>query len=210
MNELLSLLHTHWYPLPGEAAHRLMAPYRRTTAEQVSRLPLSPRESAVMILLYTRKDIIHLVLIKRNTYEGVHSAQVSLPGGRQDSTDPSLTFTALRETFEEIGIEVRNENVIGQLSPLYIPPSNFLVTPYLAAIQEEPVFRPDPREVNYLIEIPLLHLLDESLVGETTVSPAQGIRMKVPCFTFENEIVWGATAAILCELKLLLKRVYPQ
>ncbi|MFZ5553273.1 MAG: NUDIX hydrolase [Bacteroidota bacterium] len=205
MENLLKLLKNQLQqPLPGEAAHALMAPYRKASS-LVSAEGKNPRLSAVMMLLYPKNEELFVVLIKRNEYEGTHSAQVSFPGGRKDENDTSLMHTAIRETREEIGVEINESEVLGELSPLYIPPSNFLVTPFIAFKNTIPGFYPDPREVANLLEFPLRLLREESLVKETSVKTGTGLQMKVPYFEINNEIVWGATAAVLSEVKMLMK-----
>jgi 8-oxo-dGTP pyrophosphatase MutT (NUDIX family) len=196
--------------LPGEDAHSIMSPANRPAVQNLSERGIIPRESAVMILIYPRHtekgSSWYMVLIKRNEYEGAHSAQVSFPGGRKDEKDSTPLQTAIRETYEELGIQVPEDNVLGALSRIYIPPSNFIVSPFIAYQLTVPEFIPDRREVNYIIEFPLFNILDEELVKNTQVKISTGFHMKVPYFDIGNEIVWGATAIILSELKELLKK----
>lgn len=190
--------------LPGAKAHGIMAPYRNSSSVKYS-IGKDPKLSAVMILLYPKDEEINVLLIKRNEYEGTHSAQISFPGGRKDDSDLSLLETAIRETREETGVVIKENEVYGELSSLYIPPSNYLVSPFIAVKEKIPEFIPDKREVSYLLDFPLLMLKDNSIVKETTVKTGTGSQLKVPYFDIKNEIVWGATAAILSELKELIK-----
>ena len=155
-------------------------------------------EAAVMVLFYPSKGKTHLVFIKRNEYDGPHSAQVSFPGGAREAGDQSLEETALRETREELGINGKIE-VLGTLSPLHIPVSNFMVYPFVGWMVEIPVFRPDPSEVQYVIEATLSDLLDPSnRDSETLYHHAQPI--EAPFYLVGKEKIWGATAMMLSEV----------
>lgn len=190
-------------PLPGDTAHQKLAPYRRNIVPE----NINPRLSAVMCLIYPDEGVWKCVLIKRNAYNGTHSAQVSFPGGSADKNDLNLIHTAIRETHEEIGVVVESGRVIGQLTPVYIPPSNFLVQPVIGWLPEKPRFVPDPREVNFTIHFDLLSLTDPALQQTESVKMSNGLTMKVPCFLIENEVVWGATAVILSELRDIIQRM---
>ncbi|MFD2600564.1 NUDIX hydrolase [Flavobacterium suzhouense] len=194
--------------LPALTAHAKMAP--------VSRLPTldpeyykdnNPRRSAVMMLFYPKDEKANLVLIKRNAYEGVHSSQISFPGGKAEPEDKDLAATAVRETFEEVGVVPSDIDVIMPFSDIYIPPSNFLVSPYLGISLAEPSFIPNPDEVVEIIELPLDVFLDDSIVIETDLQTSYAQRMSVPAFKVGQHIVWGATAMILSELKETIKSV---
>ena len=119
-------------PLPGEDTQYLMAPVSRLKAEQLPKENYNPKKSAVLVLLFPEDETIKTVLIKRPVYDGVHSGQVAFPGGKFDDIDIELKQTALRETFEEIGVQSAEIEIIGQLTDLYINPSNFLVSPFIA------------------------------------------------------------------------------
>ena len=194
-------------PLPGIEAHQKLAPYRKTPAEAIALSGKNPRLSATLTLLYPSDNQWNIILTKRHDYGGTHSAQVSFPGGKKEDGDIDLMQTAIRETMEETGVELHAEQVLGQLTEVYIPPSNFLVYPFLALVEERPEFHPDPHEVHYLIEFPALDLLNENIIRETTVTTGGGLRMKVPYFDIRGEVVWGATAVILSEFRELLKDI---
>ena len=123
-----------------------------------------PKKAAVMMLFYPKDTQTHLVLIQRNTYPGVHSSQIAFPGGKVELEDETLSHTALRETHEEIGIVPNQIQVVRAFSEVYIPPSNFMVYPFLGLSQNELTFNPDPEEVAGIIELPLVHFLDENNV----------------------------------------------
>lgn len=189
--------------LPGMETHLTMTPYRRLTKE----IPDNRRESSVLILLYEKEGEIYFPLILRKSYNGVHSNQMGFPGGKKEIFDESFYHTAIRETQEEIGVSTSKVNLIGELSSLYIPPSNFMVYPYLAYLKTPEILIKDPREVEEIIEIPLFSLLDDNLLGETTVELSSKMKLKTPYFNLQNKVVWGATAAILAEFKVLLKNI---
>src|SRR5690606_35731247 len=140
-------------------------------------------------------------------YPGVHSAQISFPGGQADPEDTDLTQTALRETFEEIGVTSQEIDVVMPFTEIYIPPSNFLVMPFLAVAAQTPTFVPNPDEVTAIIELPLEVFLDDSIVISAEMETSYSQKIEVPAFKFEDYIVWGATAMIMSELKETIKSV---
>ena len=149
--------------LPGEQAHCKMASDFRENYEHTG----DPVPAAVLILLYPFQGSTGLVFIKRNEYDGPHSAQVSFPGGAMEPGDKTLEAAALRETREELGImegpgDQGKIEVLGALTPLHIPVSNFLVHPFAGWTGQRPVFHPDPSEVQYVVEATLEELLDAS------------------------------------------------
>ena len=186
--------------LPGEVAQLQMAPTFRGSFPDLG----EPVRAAVLILLYPVDRENHLVLIKRNVYDGPHSGQVSFPGGAREADDLSLEHTAIRETREEIGIHVDME-ILGALTPLYIPVSNFLVSPFVAWIDQHPVFHPDPSEVQYVIEVSLRQLMDPEAIG-SDILHHRGRPVETPFYRVGQEKVWGATAMILSEFLQLASR----
>ena len=195
-------------PLPGEKAHVLMSPMGRgNTEEYLSKLTQPPRTSAVMLLLYPVDNEFNIVLIKRPSYDGVHSGQISLPGGKMEESDKDFEDTAIRETWEETGVEKNTIEILGALSRVYIPPSNFLVYPYIGVCKSAPVFNPDKREVENLLFAPVTVLLDDLIVKEEVFKSGlgNGWKVKAPYFEIVGEKVWGATAIILSEFKEILK-----
>jgi 8-oxo-dGTP pyrophosphatase MutT (NUDIX family) len=194
--------------LPAEAAHHLMMPPER--ADIMKNLDLStvhPKKAAVMMLLYPRNEKTNLVLILRNKYPGVHSSQIAFPGGKIETSDESFLHAALRETDEEIGIHPNQIKVVRAFSEVYIPPSNFMVFPFLGYSTEELVFNPDPNEVAGIIEFPLETFLDESTVVMQKMATSYSHSIDVPSFKIAEHYVWGATAMMLSELKETLKKV---
>ena len=195
--------------LPAMKAHAIMAPVERLeTLQNPINVINTPRTAAVLMLLYPKKGETHLVLIVRNAYEGVHSAQVAFPGGKYEDTDSDFAYTALRETQEEVGVNPQEVELIKPFTPMYIPPSNFMVHPFLGFAKQELRFVPDPSEVARIIELPLAVFLDESIVIETRLATSYAKEINVPAFNIEETIVWGATAMMLSELKEVLKSVF--
>jgi len=192
--------------LPGLEAQLEMAPSGRSNIE----IPFmkSPKKAAVICLLYPDKDHqMHFCLIKRAPYPGVHSDQVGFPGGQLDTTDVSLWATALRELQEELGLVSKNVSQIKTLSPLYIPPSNFWVQPFLGIYHTTPIWFPDALEVSQVIEVPLQGFVHESNIITTQVHSSKGILERVPAYPIEGFDVWGATAMMLAEVKALFVSV---
>ncbi|MFT5970270.1 MAG: 8-oxo-dGTP pyrophosphatase MutT (NUDIX family) [Flavobacteriales bacterium] len=165
----------------------------------------NPRIASVMILLYPKDQQIHIAFTKRHDYQGVHGNQISLPGGKREDADTDLLATALRETREEIGVQP--DKIIGNLSEIYIPPSNFIVQPYVGYSLTQPQFIIEKHEVASLLEIPLLSFIDP--INQQTVEiNVRGREMSVPAYIWKDEIIWGATAMILAEFIAYVKNVY--
>ena len=188
-------------PLPGEAAHQKMASVARY------RLGIKPNErtrrSAVLICFYPYQNSIYLPLILRPQYDGVHAGQMAFPGGRMERFDENLTRTALREAQEEVGIRVSDVKVLGLLTELFIPPSNFYVQPVVGILPYRPEFYPDPREVEAVVEVDLETLLDETIIGDSQIE-VRGILVDAPFYQIQGYRVWGATAMMISELLMVL------
>lgn len=194
--------------LPGVDAHNIMVPKERLEImKKLNFEQIKPRIAAVMMLFYPKEGITHLVLIVRNSYEGVHSSQIAFPGGKYEKEDANFEETALRETHEEIGIHPEKIEILKAFTKLYIPPSNFMVYPYLGICKEEIVFNPNPAEVSDIIELPLSTFLSDTIIIESKIKTSYANAIDVPAFKIEEHIVWGATAMILSELKVVLKEL---
>jgi 8-oxo-dGTP pyrophosphatase MutT (NUDIX family) len=140
-------------------------------------------------------------------YDGVHSGQVSFPGGKFDPGESDPVQVALRETFEEVGVAEHEIRVAGVMSPLYIPPSNIMVFPVVGIMPEEPKWKPDPHEVELLIHEPLIPWLREQQIAETAHKVAPGLAISAPYYDIQQHRVWGATAMMLSEFAEIMKRV---
>ncbi|SMO32908.1 8-oxo-dGTP pyrophosphatase MutT, NUDIX family [Saccharicrinis carchari] len=189
--------------LPGAVAQNKMSPNVRLTSNTLANYSTT-RESGVLILLYIKNNELYIPFIQRPEYKGAHSAQVSLPGGKFEPYDNTLKDTALRETWEEIGVKPDRMQIVGNLSPIYIPNSNFNVMPYVAYVAECPTFTPDAFEVDYIIEAKLLELMAPETV-QTFVKNINGHTIKAPFFNINNCKIWGATAMIISELKEIIR-----
>lgn len=190
-------------PLPGLAAQIKFAPEHRLPNLR-NDPPADARTAGVLLLLYAHHGEWYLPLMKRVEDGLTHSGQISLPGGSQEAGE-SLRETALREACEEIGAACTDVDVLGQLTTLYIPPSNFLVTPTVGRAEHRPEFRCDPREVAELIEVPLSTLFDPTVVKREPWT-LRGVQVEVPFYQIGPHKVWGATAMILSEFSMVLGR----
>ncbi|UII31776.1 CoA pyrophosphatase [Fulvivirga ulvae] len=193
-------------PLPGAEAQRIMMPKESTEARfDLNRNDV--RLGGVMVLLYPKGNEIYLPLTQRHDYGGTHGGQVSFPGGKWEEGDPDLEFTALRETYEEIGVQKSDVQIIGRLTDLYIPPSNFRVSPVVGYVDEYPAFTLDPYEVKALIEVPLSELIKETTLKRKDILVRGNYRLNAPFFDIDGKVVWGATAMMLAELVALVREM---
>jgi 8-oxo-dGTP pyrophosphatase MutT (NUDIX family) len=195
--------------LPGESSHLKMAPPSRKALLNVPEASIGQiKKAGVLALFYPDKARqTKFMLILRKTYEGIHSAQVGLPGGKLEIQDNSIQAAALRETYEEIGVPTHDIRILQELTGLYIAPSNFYVHPFMAISINTPFFMRQEEEVEALIEVDLQHFLDDNVVMNNRVKAFYNIDVEVPTFLLNGHIVWGATAMILSEIKDLLKQL---
>jgi len=153
----------------------------------------------------SQAQMLHTVLMQRPVYEGAHSGQISFPGGRLEPWDTDLQQTALREMEEEIGVASGSVEVLGPLSGLYVPVSHSHIQPFVGFVHQEPIFRPDPREVQDLLVTSISALFNDSAKDETEITVGNGIRLNAPYYAVHDRMVWGATAMIISELEALVK-----
>lgn len=191
--------------LPGEMAHGSMMSYNRPIAAEARQFETPPKESAVMMLLFYSENELQTTFMLRPQNQGVHSGQLSFPGGKREIGE-SLLETAFRETTEEVGITDQEIEILGELSEVYIPPSNFLVQPYVGFIDHVPSFTPNPSEVEEIITFPLSKLFAPETIGHKEVTIAKSNKkLTVPYFDIHGAALWGATAMIVAEFKLILQ-----
>ncbi len=190
--------------LPGEISQKRMMAIPDSKFRFNDRARENARHSGVLILFYRTDEYVRIPMILRHSYGGVHSGQVSLPGGRVEPEDENIIATALRETEEEIGVPRNEIEVLGQLTELFIPVSNYLVFPMVGVTDINPDFVPEPREVDQILHPPLTDLMDDQKEKSTMIQ-VRDIRINAPYFDLEGQTVWGATAMMLSELKQILK-----
>lgn len=193
-------------PLPGVEAQFEMAHVKRDKVLANSYESQNYRPSAVLILLYpNEQQQTSVLLIERMTYNGHHSGQIALPGGKVEPDDIDLQATALREFFEETGADI-TPTIIGKLTPVYIPVSKFMVQPFVSYVEQKPNFSASVYEVNELIEWEINQLLNPEIIKETIIEPTPGLKLKTPYFDVQGKVLWGATAMMLNELKWVLSK----
>jgi 8-oxo-dGTP pyrophosphatase MutT (NUDIX family) len=192
-------------------AHAKMAPLERISfLKEESYGNKNPRKAAVLMLFYPKNGVTHLALIVRNSYPGVHSSQIGFPGGKVEQEDENLAATALRETHEEIGVSADKVEIIKPFSTIYIPPSNFLVYPFMGTSEFELNFIPDLEEVKRVLEFPLSLFLDDNSITNVKMTTSYANDLEVPAFMVGKYVVWGATAMMMSELKEVIKNVVYQ
>lgn len=191
-------------PLPGEKAQLDLAPTGRSSLSDLDLDTKSVRKAGVLALFENHQSLAQLILISRTHYPGAHSGQISFPGGKQEDFDPNFLATAQRETLEEIGVAEENYQVWGALSPLYIPPSNFLVHPYLGFSSESLNFTAEEKEVAAIHRIPFHRFLEEEAISYPQIKLSNGFKIKSPAFEIDGLTIWGATAMMISEIRQLI------
>lgn len=198
------LIETLKRELPGERAHRLMLPKGRELYPTADNSKII--QSSVLMLLFPFNEKIHTCLIRRPASMRNHGGQIAFPGGRKEFLDKDLIETALRESFEEIGIDCNHLEVIGALTPLYVNVSNFTINPFIGWCEIEPKFKIDSREVDEIFIVPIekfLHHKANQLKEVTTING----NFEVPGFYIDHLFVWGATAMIISEFIEVFKEL---
>lgn len=155
------------------------------------------RKAAVCILLFKKEGHIHIGMIKRNKYPGVHSQQIGFAGGKVDDTDKNLWETARREVYEELGLNLDTSNLIGKVKDIFIPPSNFLVRPYIAYYPETLALNLDLREVDYFVDFPLNYIFEKERYDTKLIDTPDGRQLQADILNLEEDFIWGASYAML-------------
>ncbi|MFO8234330.1 MAG: CoA pyrophosphatase [Bacteroidales bacterium] len=192
--------------LPGERAQFKMAPLQRHS----KKISVYTKKAGVLLLLYPKENSVYTVLIKRQIYEGVHSGQISLPGGKMERDDKNVIETAIRETKEEIGIDENEIKILGKLTKLFIPVSDYIVHPIIGSISYEPEFFPNKREVENIYTIKLEQLMDPTCINQSKTFKENNKKYTAPFYEIDDLNIWGATAMILSEFLELYKKVFTQ
>lgn len=187
-------------PLPGQEAQFKMAHLARRNAVPP---PPNARQAAVLALFFPKNTDWHLVFIERDSSNpnDRHGGQISFPGGKYEESDTNLQYTAIREAHEEVGVHPEKVEIIGELTDLYIPVSNFKVNPFVGFVDYTPTFQPQVEEVSDVLEVPFELLRDYSIQKTTDLRIANNITLRgVPYFDIFGKVLWGATAMMLSEL----------
>ncbi|MGB1248274.1 MAG: NUDIX hydrolase [Chitinophagales bacterium] len=191
----------------GFAAQRKMSPPFREKLVREMLDKQTPKEAGVLILLYENDEEMYIAFTQRHTYKGVHSGQISLPGGKAETVDIDFAATAIRETEEEIGVLQSDIALLGELTELYVPPSNFMIYPFVGAYYDgKPDFVKEEAEVAEILEIKLSDLLDEKNIQEYKLE-RRDFTYKTPAYFINGKIIWGATAMILSEFLDVVKNL---
>lgn len=188
--------------LPGSISHRKMLPPNRVlkaAPEEKSKV----KYSSVLLLLFIENDELTVCLIKRAGHMQHHAGQVALPGGRIEKGETAIE-TALRETYEEIGIQPEQIEILGSLSEFYVEISQFQIRPFIGWIQKKPEFKLNYNEVEKTILFPIKKF--KAPFDEIKLETISG-KLNVPCIQFEGEIIWGATAMILSEFSDVIDKI---
>jgi len=192
--------------LPGQEAQLMMAPNIRKEEIRNMGMGKGPVKSSVLILVYPgSNEKACTAFIRRPKYDGVHSGQIAFPGGRYEESDGNVMKTALREAQEEIGIDSTQVEMAGRLTDLYIPPSNYLVSPFVGLMHTRPAFVPDKKEVEQIIEIPLCVFRDDEYLTKIPITMATGESLETPCYLVDEHTIWGATAMIMAEFVAVVR-----
>ncbi|MGM0530162.1 MAG: NUDIX hydrolase [Bacteroidota bacterium] len=183
--------------LPGKTAQYKMAPLKRDLSEPLT--TKGTKYAGVLILLYPLEEEYYTILIRRTLYNGVHSGQISFPGGKYEFHDRDLITTALRETEEEIGVSSNEIKVIGKLTPLFIPVSNYIVHPVVGVLKSKPSLERNYKEVEEIFSVKLETLTDpRCLIHNDSIYESEH-NIEAPYFLYNKFKIWGATAMILSE-----------
>lgn len=193
------------YPLPGWLAQQRMATKTHRQAHVQSNS--SAQQAGVLILLYPGDEQhLYFPLIQRPVYDGAHSGQIAFPGGKAEAQDRDIIDTALRETQEEIGVNVNRSQVLGRLTDLYIPVSRIVVSPVVAYTDHVPVYHPDPLEVATTLDVPAHDFLQACNQSVQKIL-VRGFTLDAPCYVIKDQVIWGATAMMLAEFFAVLQEI---
>ena len=196
-------------PLPGLRGQQIMAPgYRTLDQKSYDEGSKDCRRAAVLLLIYPREGRLYTVLTERRHDLPQHPGQISMPGGSRDG-DETVTQTAIREAYEEIGVDPGTVQALGRLTHIYIPPSHFCIQIVVGYTPQRPHWRANPDEIETLIETPLSLFFDPDFRRVTTVH-RYGKDWPVRYFAINNHKVWGATAMALGEFATLLQETFPK
>lgn len=178
---------------------------RQFIVERQNHPKYNPRICAVMIALFEKKGEVYIPCILRPQKNRFHAGQIAFPGGGREEQDNDLNETAIRETIEEVGVIVPKNQIIGDLTDMYVPPSNSLITPKVAFLENQPTYNIDPNEVDRIIEISISDLLNPENHITKPITVQKNVIVQMPAIKSGENIVWGATARIMKEFTLVLR-----
>jgi 8-oxo-dGTP pyrophosphatase MutT (NUDIX family) len=194
--------------LPGEEAHGRMMPKHRLPASEFLKTAVNYHIGCVMALLFPDDEgMARLILIERTGGNNLHASQIGFPGGKKEESDVDYLSASMRETEEEVGISKEKIKLLTPLSSLYIPPSNFMVFPFLGFITDQPTFKISEHEVERVITPQLSQFLSEEHDQHGEFESSRGYKVNAPYFAIDDVKIWGATAMILSEIAALAKSI---
>ena len=185
---------------PGSNAQKVFYPEREFGNYTNEKL----RKAAVSIHIYNKEQSTYFILIERSKYDGLHSQQIAFPGGKFDEDDRILEHTARRESQEEIGIPINSGELVTELSAVIVSVSKFIVSPFVFFHEKEPDILINHREVATILKVKLSDFLEKNHRNRDIKISGNMNLKNIPCFEIQEKIVWGATALILNELRVLL------
>lgn len=190
--------------LPRKSAQLLMTSSSRINKTMF--IPKNTKKSSVLILLYPDNYLVKTIFIQRPDYAGIHGGQISFPGGKFEKTDSDYSETAKREAFEEVGVIKEKIKILGSLTELFIPPSNYTVYPFIGYTDAKPDFIADEKEVAKIIQVNIFDFLNENnVILNSELEIGSGIKIKIPYYLIDGNIIWGATAMIMSEFVEILR-----
>jgi 8-oxo-dGTP pyrophosphatase MutT (NUDIX family) len=192
--------------LPAMESQYKMAGSYRPVVSIDEAIEKQAKSAGVLILVTKLKTDFHFLMIQRTTYDGAHSGQMAFPGGKKEPHDTSILDTAIRECYEEIGIKVSKSDILGALTPLYIPVSHFVVYPFIAFIDAPLQFIKDPTEVEAIYLFKVQDFFKPENIQDFSFQ-IQNQMMTVPSYQFQGQTVWGASAMILSEWFDIIQKI---
>ncbi|OIP81190.1 MAG: hypothetical protein AUK44_10520 [Porphyromonadaceae bacterium CG2_30_38_12] len=194
--------------LPGKISHQRMASVSRSVElQQAAEAEAYAKKSAVMLLLFQENDEWKVIFIRRSFYVGIHAGQIAFPGGRYEDFDLDLAHTALREINEEIGIAADKIEILGRLTDMFVPASNFVITIFVGYLSQKPNYKLDEREVADVFEISLANFFDDAIIHEKDfLVPSAQTAVRAPYYQVGGIELWGASAMVMTEFLDILKR----
>jgi len=192
-------------PKPGLKSQLSMVTEPRPGHKTYTEMKNKCKKAGVMVLFFSWKNKLYLILTRRTDMVQYHPNQISFPGGQCEPKE-SPVKASLRETYEELGISENEIKILGELTPLYIPPSQYCIYPVVGIINERPAYKPRAKEVAEIIEIPLTHILDDKNLFRETWN-LNNRKVRVPFYLYKKHKIWGATAMVLAEFLDVIRPV---